>query len=132
MSKIVETLVIELNLYDKVKEMKNVEFGKEILDSIIERAKEYEDHALSMSLPATINGLIIDLSKEGGIAIPGDEDGVNILTMHKSKGLEWKSVIIGSLSDDLCEEKRILLEYFSVNTISDPNDESKKVIRVLP
>ena len=131
-SKIVETLVIELNLYDKVKEMKNVEFGKEILDSIIERAKEYEDHALSMSLPATINGLIIDLSKEGGIAIPGDEDGVNILTMHKSKGLEWKSVIIGSLSDDLCDEKRILHEYFSVNTISDPNDESKKVIRVLP
>ena len=41
-SKIVETLVIELNLFDRVKEMANVESGKEILDSIINTAKEYE------------------------------------------------------------------------------------------
>ena len=131
-SKIAETLVIELNLYDRVKEMANVESGKEILDSIIETAKEYERHALSMSLPATVNGLIIELSKDGGISIPGDNDGVNILTMHRSKGLEWKSVIIGSLADDLCSDKRILQEYFSVNAISDPKDVDRKVIRVLP
>lgn len=131
-SKIVETLVIELNLFDRVKEMANVESGKEILDSIINTAKEYERHAISMSLPATVNGLIIELTKDGGISIPGDKEGVNILTMHKSKGLEWKSVIIGSLSDDLCSEKRILQEYFSVNAISDPKDEEGRVIRVLP
>lgn len=131
-SKIVESLIIELNLYDKAKEMGNVEASKEILDSILEASKEYERHALSMSLPATLSGFIIEMSKKEGITIPGNREGVNILTMHKSKGLEWKTVIIGSLSFDECTDKRTLQEYFSVNVVSSSEDESKNVIRVLP
>ena len=88
---------------------------------------------VSLTMYSKFNGYMHDSVREeaeykGGISIPGDKEGVNILTMHKSKGLEWKSVIIGSLSDDLCSEKRILQEYFSVNAISDPKDEEGREI----
>lgn len=131
-SKAVESLVIELNLYDRVKEIKEVSLGKEKLDSIISSALKYENHALAMALPATLNGFIIHISGDDGISIPGDTEGVNILTMHKSKGLEWKNVIIGSLSDDELSDRQIIKNYFDVNVISDPDDEDRKTIRVLP
>lgn len=131
-SKAVEALVIELNLYDRVKEMKEVTLGKEKLNSIIASAVDYENHALSMALPATLNGFILHITGGDEITIPGDIDGVNILTMHKSKGLEWKNVIIGSLSYDEMSEQRIMKNYFDVNVISDPNDNNRKTIRVLP
>ena len=131
-SKAVETLVIELNLYDRVKEIKEVSLGKEKLNSIIAAALDYENHALAMALPATLNGFIIHISGEEGITVPGDPEGVNILTMHKSKGLEWKTVIIGSLSYDELSDSRIMKNYFDVNVIPDPDDEERKTIRVLP
>ena len=131
-SKAVESLVIELNLYDRVREIKEVSLGKEKLNSIIASALDYENHALAMALPATLNGFIIHISGDDGISIPGDTEGVNILTMHKSKGLEWKNVIIGSLSDDELSDRQIIKNYFDVNVISDPDDEDRKTIRVLP
>lgn len=131
-SKAVEALLIELNLYDRVKEMEEVSLGKEKLNSIIAAALDYENHALAMALPAILNGFIIHISGEDGITILGDPEGVNILTMHKSKGLEWKNVIIGSLSYDELSDSRIMKNYFNVNVIPDPNDEERKTIRVLP
>lgn len=131
-SKAVETLVIELNLYDRVKEIKEVSLGKEKLNSIIAAALDYENHALAMALPATLNGFIIHISGEDGITIPGDTEGVYILTMHKSKGLEWKNVIIGSLSADELSDRQIIKNFFDVNVISDPDDEERKTIRILP
>ena len=131
-SKAVEALVIELSLYDRVKEMKEVILGKEKLNSIISSALDYENHALSMALPATLNGFIMHITGVEGITIPGDADGVNILTMHKSKGLEWKTVIIGSLSYNKITPFWQMYDYFDVNVISDPNDDDRKTIRVLP
>ena len=131
-SKAVESLVIELNLYDRVKEMKEVSLGKEKLNSIISSALDYENHALDMALPATPNGFIMHMGGDKGITIPGDKEGVNILTMHKSKGLEWKTVIIGSLSNDELSDRQIIKNFFDVNVISDPDDEDRKTIRVLP
>ncbi|MBX9671356.1 MAG: UvrD-helicase domain-containing protein [Candidatus Obscuribacterales bacterium] len=71
------------------------------IDSLRGIARTYEELCSSARLPSTAAGLVVHLHKfvTGGGSQPAnpDENGVHILTYHKSKGLEWPMVILFDL-----------------------------------
>lgn len=104
-SALVETMIIELDLYNEVKKIDQIDNAKTCLDTIIQAGYAYEQHCLQMNLPATVNGFIEYLT----ITDPtgkGDANGVQLLTYHGSKGLQWKYVILTQLNEKKIDSKK--------------------------
>ena len=105
-SALVESLVIELDLYSLVHSWENPMEEETNLQVFIDLAQTYEDYTTKQAKPATIAGFIeffTDQKQEGG----ADENGVRLYTYHKSKGLEWKVVIMLSLENDASDATKI-------------------------
>lgn len=68
------------------------------LDALRALARAYQDEMLAARLPATPTGLVAWL-EDRDVEEPAspDPEAVHVLTMHKSKGLEWPVVILGQL-----------------------------------
>jgi len=98
-SSLVESIIIEIDLYGESRHWDTTKRGFNILRTCIEIAGKYEDHCLQLGLPATISGYMnyVDTTE---IKTEGDSDGVCLYTIHGSKGLEWKYVILTSLNND--------------------------------
>ena len=99
-SALLETLVIELNLYALVQRWDNALAEESNLQAFIDLAKSYEETAIKIGHPATIAGFIdyfCNKAQKGA----ADNSGVRLFTYHKSKGLEWDVVIMLSLNKDL-------------------------------
>ena len=94
---LVETMIIELDLYNEVKKLGNASESTSCLNTIVSAAYAYEQHCLQMNLPATVNGFIdyLEVMNPSGA---GDANGVQLHTYHSSKGLQWKYVILTSLN----------------------------------
>lgn len=105
-SALVESLVIELDLYALVQSWENAQAEETNLQVMIDLARKYEDAATKLARPATISGFIAFFTgqKQSGAA---NEDGVRLYTYHKSKGLEWKVVIMLSLDHDAADATKI-------------------------
>ena len=105
-SALVESLVIELDLYALVKSWDNALAEEINLQVLIDLARKYEDSATKLAQPATAAGFIEFFTgqKQEGAA---NEDGVRLYTYHKSKGLEWKVVIMLSLDNDASDATKI-------------------------
>ena len=111
----VESVILELNLFEEVKKCCPAREGASVLNAIIAAAKTYEEISLRVDAMPTVKGFI-DYLYEGSVTLPGDPDGVSLLTMHKSKGLQWKHVIVTSLSSHPAEVKTIMKrEVFGVH-----------------
>lgn len=108
-SALVESLVIELDLYALVKSWDNALAEETNLQVLIDLAKKYEDYATKLAQPATVAGFIgfFTEQQQDGAA---NEDGVRLYTYHKSKGLEWKVVILLSLDKDASEATKIAIQ----------------------
>jgi ATP-dependent exoDNAse (exonuclease V) beta subunit len=105
-SSLVESLVIELDLYSLVQSWNNALAEESNLQVLIDLAKKYEDYATKLAQPATVAGFIeffTDQQQEGA----ANEDGVRLYTYHKSKGLEWKVVIMMSLEKNAADATKI-------------------------
>ena len=105
-SSLVESLVIELDLYSLVQSWNNALAEETNLQVLIDLAKKYEDYATKLAQPATVAGFIeffTDQQQEGA----ANEDGVRLFTYHKSKGLEWKVVIMLSLEKNAADATKI-------------------------
>lgn len=105
-SALVESLVIELDLYSLVQSWENAVAEATNLQVLIDLAKRYEDYATKQAQPATVAGFIeffTGQQQEGA----ANEDGVRLYTYHKSKGLEWKVVIMLSLDNDASDTSKI-------------------------
>lgn len=105
-SALVETLVVELDLYAVVRSWENAKSEESNLQQFINIARKYEDRAAKMAQPATAAGFIAyftERSQKGA----ANEDGVRLYTYHKSKGLEWKVVILLSIDDNPLDEKKL-------------------------
>lgn len=105
-SALVESLVIELNLYSLVQSWENAQAEETNLQVLIDLAQKYEDYATKLAQPATVAGFIeffTGQQQEGA----ANEDGVRLYTYHKSKGLEWKVVIMLSLDNDAADATKI-------------------------
>ena len=105
-SSLVESLVIELDLYSLVQSWENAQAEETNLQVLIDLAHKYEDYATKLAQPATVAGFIEFFTgqKQDGAA---NEDGVRLYTYHKSKGLEWKVVIMLSLDNDASDTTKI-------------------------
>lgn len=98
-SALVESVIIEMDLYAESRHWDTTPRGYNILRTCVELARTYEDHCLQLGLPATISGYMeyVDTTE---VKTEGDSDGVCLYTIHSSKGLEWKHVIVTSLETD--------------------------------
>lgn len=98
-SSLVESIIIEMDLYGESRHWDTTTRGFNILRTCIEIARKYEDHCLQLGLPDTISGYMnyVDTTE---LKTEGDSDGVCLYTIHGSKGLEWKYVILTSLNND--------------------------------
>ena len=108
-SALVESLVIELDLYSLVQSWENAQTEEANLQAFIELARKYEDISTKLAKPATVTGFIdffTNQKQKGAL----NDDGVRLFTYHKSKGLEWKVVILMSLNDDAANETDIAMQ----------------------
>lgn len=108
---LVESLVVEFGLYQRATDYVRSELGGAIFDVMIQAAQTYEKHCVQMTLPATLSGFLDYISQTPPMS-SGDRDGVNLVTYHGAKGLEWRHVILIDLDYDPIEEKRLIRRSF--------------------
>lgn len=95
-SALVESLIIELDLYSVVQSWDYAKAEETNLQVFVDLARKYEDSSTKLGQSATIAGFISYFTnqvRKGAV----NEEGVRLFTYHKSKGLEWKVVILMSL-----------------------------------
>ena len=134
---LVETMIIELDLYNVVKKIGRVSESQSCLNTIIRTAYTYEQHCVQMNLPATVNGFLDYLTVIDPVGT-GDANGVQLHTYHSSKGLQWKYVILTSLRERMddpakCVKQSIYGIHF--NYSEQPSAETpypEVYIRVMP
>ena len=103
----VESLFIETGLCDLLKTagLGNDAEVYSILQWYIGKARDYEAKCANMGFASTLVGFVENLKAEGG-SNPADDNGVTIATYHKSKGLEWKAVVLWNLETDYLKYDR--------------------------
>ena len=106
-SALVESLIIELDLYNVAKKLNDNVDTTKLLHTIINSAKEYEDNCVLMHLPSSISGFISYI-ENNDISVSGSTEGVQLFTYHRSKGLEWKTVILLSCDKDILDNKKFI------------------------
>lgn len=114
---LVESAITELALRDVVCQWGDGEKRAENLSTLIEVARAYDDRCLQLSLAATVPGYLNYLSQCQPMAA-GDSKGIQLLTYHGAKGLEWKVTILLSLDNDPIEENGLIRRgFFEVQTV---------------
>ena len=104
---VVRGLVIRMNLLDRCAKWGDAENRRDNLMALIQNARDYEKNCLTLGVSATLEGFISKI-EAGEITVEGyASEGVNILTYHTSKGLQWPLVILFSLTNDLLSDKHI-------------------------
>lgn len=106
-SALVESLIIELDLFNVAKKLNDSVDTSKLLHAIIEAGKAYEDHCALMHLPSSIMGFVAYLG-EHDVSVSGSTEGVQFFTYHKSKGLEWKTVILLGCDKDIIDPKMFI------------------------
>lgn len=113
-SVLVQKIITDLDLYGVSLKWDSSIQGFATLRSLIDLAFAYEEHCKQLILPATINGFINHVENLKP-KVNGDPEGVHLFTMHGSKGLEWKCVILLSLDQNLeNEDENIRKAYYGV------------------
>ena len=134
---LIETMIIELDLYNVVKKIGLVVESTSCLNTIIQAGYTYEEHCLQMNIPATVNGFIDYLTVTNPVGT-GDTDGVQLHTYHGSKGLQWKYVILTQLFEkkndpEKCVKQNIYGIHFNyADQPSASNPYPEVYIRVMP
>ena len=108
----IETLIVELNLADLIKRIDPTAPAYNYCSALNNLAVKYENICSGLGLSCTLIGFV-DYLKQYPIEFPGDDKGVNVMTYHKSKGLQWRCVILCSLDNQLVIPGR---DYFGVLT----------------
>lgn len=115
---IVRGLIFRMDLLDHCAKWGNASDRKDNLMALIKNAENYEANCLTLGTSATIEGFI-KLIENGEIAVEGyATDGINVVTYHRSKGLQWPMVVMFSLHNDQLAESRIAKSFlFDVNAV---------------
>ena len=116
-SALVESLIVELDLYNVAKKLNDAADTIKLLHAIIDAAGAYEEHCAVMHLPSSILGFVAYL-EANDVSVSGSTEGVQFFTYHRSKGLEWKTVIVLGCDNDFLEEKLLIKRnYFGTQFI---------------
>ena len=81
---LVESMIVELGLYDRIKAFGNTTQDSAVLDTIIRAARQYETICIQTNKPATVTGFMQWLSINNPVA-EGNPEGVIMLTYHGAK-----------------------------------------------
>ena len=114
----IETMVVELNLADLIKRIDPLAPAYNYCSALESKASTYEGLCSNFGLSSTLVGFV-EYLKEHPIEYPGDDNGVSVMTYHKSKGLEWPCVILCSLHKAPVEAKKAFFGVLTCNTASD-------------
>ena len=138
-SAVVESVIHSLDLYHEVEKWGRGDERKHYLSALIAAAAEYEQQCKLGGRISTLSGFINHIS--GGSYTVGRDvqrGGVNVLTYHASKGLEWNIVILYSLGTDILKDNNLQRRsYIGVNAmrVNRPDKDnfySDFVIRYIP
>ncbi len=131
-----ESLVVELDVKNVLERWEQpVKESMAEIKALILASKQYEQRSGDLAQPATPSGFAQYL-EENGIMLPVSGEGVQLLTIHSSKGLEWKYVLL--LMDESVDDMDIMKqEYYGINHFhpdkpSADNLYPQMVIRFLP
>ena len=114
----IETIVVELNLADLIKRIDPSAPAYNYCSALESKAATYEGVCANLGLSSTLVGFVKYL-KEYPIEFPGDDNGVSVMTYHKSKGLEWPCVILCSLHKAPVDPKKTFFGVLTYNTKDD-------------
>ena len=119
------TIVVELNLADLIKRVDPAAPAYNYCSVLESKAITYENMCANFGLSSTLVGFV-EYLKDHPIEYPGDDNGVSVMTYHKSKGLEWPCVILCSL-----HKAPVVFDktYFGVLTY---NTEEDTLLRLIP
>ena len=92
----IETIVVELNLADLIKRIAPTAPAYNYCSALESKVATYEGICANFGLSSTLVGFV-DYLKQYPVECPGDDNGVSVMTYHKSKGLEWRCVLLCSL-----------------------------------
>ena len=109
-SSTVRGIIIRMGLLDSCACWEDTDSRRNNLMALIQNAKDYESNCLALGRSATVEGFIAEI-ENGNIAVNGYSEGVNIVTYHGSKGLQWPLVFMFSLTSDLLSDKQISKSY---------------------
>ncbi len=136
----VERIITETDLKNRVASWGNHEKRQKNLDSLVNHARDYDQQCLQLGLGASLNNFIVYLnSLEIQEQKPEKVKGsVNVLTYHSAKGLEWNLVVLESLDkDELKQDDLMRKSFFGVNDMvtalpSPENLFPERYIQLLP
>lgn len=123
-SSAVETLIVELNVTDIIRRMDSKCDAYDCCQIFIAAARRYEQQCTNLELGCSLAGFV-DYVRQHTPSQSGDANGVTVSTYHKSKGLEWKCVILCSLDK---EPVRLEKVFFGVNAVRDNGGHSVLLI----
>lgn len=120
---ILESLINRLNLYAVVAKWDHTGQRRANLQKVIEYAYKYDDRCLNMNLGASIPGFLhyLESMDNKTESAAKDVDAVNIVTYHRSKGLEWPVVLLADFQKDI-DWGFIAREVFGIYVHSDKVD----------
>lgn len=104
-AKAIETIIVEFNIEDLIKRIDPMAKAYKYCNDLLSSAVTYESLCLNLNLDCSIFGFAKYL-EDYPILPMGDDDGVVVSNYHKCKGLEWKCVILNSLSNDIFSEDK--------------------------
>lgn len=133
---LMETLAVELDVKNIMERWDTpIEESMTDIKALIAVAKQYEERSSELAQPATPSGFAAFLN-ESEVKLPISGNGVQLLTYHGAKGLEWKYVFM--LIDENLEDMEILkkdfygIHHFHPQMPSANNLYPKMSIRLLP
>jgi ATP-dependent exoDNAse (exonuclease V) beta subunit len=131
-----ETLAVELDVKNIMERWDmSIEECMTDVKALIAAAKQYEERSSELAQPATPSGFAAFLG-ENDVKLPITGKGVQLLTYHGAKGLEWKYVFV--LMDESLDQASILsrdfygIHHFHPELPSAENLYPKMSIRLLP
>lgn len=111
----ISTIILELGLKDVVSRWSSSNARIQNLSTLESLAGDYEGHCRQLGLTPTIAGFITWISDQefSHGSKDNSSDTVKVMTYHKSKGLEWKIVILESLGRDFADPSTIANREFT-------------------
>ena len=100
---LVEKAIVQLNLSRYISAWENAEQRMANLYLMANYAKSYDDYCLKLNLATSLVGFVqwMQSGKERGLqAASSNKNAVNVMTYHRSKGLEFPYLILSSLNTD--------------------------------
>ena len=117
-SSAIETIIVELNLVDLIKRIDPAAPVYNYCSALESKVATYEGLCANLGLSSTLVGFAEYLN-EHPIEYPGNDNGVSVMTYHKSKGLEWPCVILCSLHKAPVDPDKTFFGILTNNTAKD-------------